>query len=446
MRTIIPIFLLFVGNSVLPSMNIALKQSEISEIKDKLIMPLIGRSLINLGLPDNSISNSGLKCTLTNAILNAEPINNKDIKLILVRGTNTIKNTGEHISGKIAMHAKCTYLLIPFEADINLEIKDISYGGIVSMAVDSNGRPTIEISGIVMTVNPANIKISFSNTPIKVILDLIVPLLKSTVINSINTLAQSQIPQAFSKITSDVISTLPLDIDYSDDTGIHSVMARTPLCEEDRIVFYLWAYGIDLDDPSIPPFNPKVMPDFGPCSQGIQVIISEYVPDSLFYADYTAGILESSINIDLPNSNGIFNCSANDIPDFEFKNEIAVIYYGKCDFNGFYKGKAASATITGYVNGNAIANVKNEKIFYQIVKLTYTITNYMKLTVMSKAEVSKIVEIYLSTLQETLNDGPGKEGIELPMIDGIDYSESTSTIKQGYMEICSTPIINSLLS
>jgi hypothetical protein len=424
------------------SLNIAIRQSEITTVKNQML-PVLTKNLSDMTIADMSFASGSLKCTMSNVHVRLGALDASKININLVPGTNTIKSNGNGIGAVVTAHTKCSYLFITVEPDVTVTLKDVGYSGTVTMTSNTaTGKPVFNLGALTITISTSNMDIVFSNTPIKVILDLLVPLLKSQIISTVNDMAKTTIPDMVNSMIGGMIDTMPVDIEFYNGLGVHSVMARSPLCEDDKLVIYSWTYGVYLKSPKVPTYSPKDMPDFSTCSQGIQVIISEYVPDSLLFAAYYGGLLIDSAEIDYNGVKGTFSCVTNDIPDFTFVNDIAIKYYGTCEFKGTFNGKAVAVKAAGMLVGDGDARVQNEKIFFSIQELIPTVTNIYSISGMTAAEFTQLVNQYANGLEDDINNGIGKNGIALPMIDGIDYSNSVSAMKNGYMEVCSTPIIN----
>ena len=440
MKSALVFSILVLAFSQKPSLNIAIRNSEVEELKNQLL-PVFLKNMTDMVIPDMNVNSGSLKCTMSNIHVKLGSLNPKDIHINFQAGTNTIKSNGEHLSVSVTCHAKCSYLFITVEPDVLVNVKEITYAGTVTLGV-ANQQPSITLGALTVGINPNNMDITFSNTPIKIILDLIVPLFKSTIISQVNSMAANDIPKMVNDIISGLMKTIPIDIPFYNGLGVHSVAQRSPLCENDKLVIYEWSYGVDLKNPKLPPYQPKDMPDFSTCTQGIQVIVSEYIADSILYAAYNAGLLVDTQEISYEGVKGTISCVTNDVPDFQFKNDVFLKYFGTCEFKGTYNGKAVAVKASGVLNGDGDMNVKNEKIFFSIQELIPTITNIISISGMTAAEFQQLINKYANELENTINNGIGKNGIDLPMIDGIDYSNSVSAMKMGYMEVCSTPVIN----
>jgi len=94
------------------------------------------------------------------------------------------------------------------------------------------------------------------------------------------------------------------------------------------------------------------------------------------------------------------------------------------------------------MDGDADAYVKNQKVYVLIADLVPKVLNVIYANNTSKEELQQVMNYYCDLLMKEINNGVGKNGYPLPSIKGLDYSNSVSAIKKGYMEVCSTPVIN----
>lgn len=94
------------------------------------------------------------------------------------------------------------------------------------------------------------------------------------------------------------------------------------------------------------------------------------------------------------------------------------------ELKGTYNGKSVSVKA-----GDGYVNVKDEKLFFANQDFKPIVLNMISISKMTATEFQQVLSMYADYLENSLNNGIGKNGITLPRIDGIDYFKCVSTLK-----------------
>ena len=420
-----------------PSMKNALRNQVLVDLKNNIV-PIISKKLDHLILPDIHTSSSGFKIDVTNIHVHVAAINPAQIYIQFVPNTSTMRigGSGFGMTGSAHIHAKWTIISKSMDADVG--VKNAGFACQFTI-MSVNGKPNIKVDSVQIHLSSGDISIHIHGGIIEKILQFLANLLKGHFLGEIIKQLQSKLPAELTTEVNKILNTLPTDIDIGQGLAIKYSFPYAPFVKQDYLFTGISAYVHAKNNPNPPPYEPADIPEFDAANpKGIQFFLSEYIVKSSLDAAFAVGLMAISLEKDMLGHHIKMACKATKSPEFKFVNAVDVLFAAQCEVL-LDKDPKTKFTLLAEIHVNLKEYMKQAVIFFTIVTAEFTKLEYKQENPIDIEWFKNGINQILAVVKEIVNNDLGQRGIPLPVIQGIDYTDTVEFVKAGYMEVCTTP-------
>ena len=439
-KLLIFVILLPVLLALKPSLKNALRNQVIIDFKNAVV-PIISKQVEHLVLPDIHTSSSGFNIDVTNIHVHVTPFQPGQIGITFIPNTSSIRFTGAgfSMSGSAHIHAKWHFISKSMDADVG--ISGVSFGSQVTL-LSNGGKPNIHVDNVQIGLSSGNVSIHIHGDIISKLIEFVANLLKGHFVSQITSQMSAKIPPAITEAVNSKLNTLPSDIDIAPHLTMKYSFPYSPFVHQDYLFTGISAYIHPKGNPNPPPYEPSDVPEFDPSNpKGIQFFLSDFVVKSSLDASFSVGMLTVSIEKDLMGHHVKMACRASSSPAFAFINAIDVTLASQCDVVLDNNPESAFALLSE-VHVNLKEYMKQAVLFFSITEAKFTRLEYRQEHPIDIEWFKNGINTVLQVIVDEVNGDLGQRGIPLPVINGIDYTDTVEFVKTGYLEICTTPVFH----
>ena len=421
-----------------PSLANALRNQVIVDFKNNII-PVISKQIEHITIPDIHTSQSGFDIDVTNIHVDVRPIDPNNIGIVFVPGTSILRFSSRGISLHGGAHIRVKWSFIQKSMDADIDISGAGFDCQVSL-FSNGGKPNIRVDSL--SVAPGSISIHLHGDIIVKIIEFIVDLLKGRLTNEIVNQLQSKLPPMITQQVNDKLNHIPTDIEVGYDLALKYGFPYAPFVRNDYLFTAINAHIHPKNNPNPPPYEPSDLPEFDPNNpKGIQFFFSDYVVKSSLDASYAVGLLTFSFEKDILEHHIRMDCKATSVPSFGFHSSIDVSVASECNVV-FDNDNNNHFVLVSEVHVNLQEYIRRAVIYFSVDIAKFEKLEYRQDHPVDIEWFKDGVNTVLDAIKEVVNGIMGAKGIPLPTIPGIDYTDTVQYIKQGYMEICTTPVFH----
>lgn len=446
-----------------PSFALNLTESGIANIKTH-VLPIIVSKIMALPLPEIKEKLSFLlTVTVSNLAIKQLDLQPNDLSIDLVDGAILIglNNVGLTIIGQI----KAETLISSNTGALNVVLSGINIGMKTAFALNAEERFTVTISDV--QTNIANFDFTIDDSIIlKLISDLISDdMIKSKIQDQIQQVLNNQAPQFINDFLAKVPYDFKLPIPPIVPLSLNIKPVSAPLINNNSIELglygYIYNYYFNNTGPEIPGPAPFTL---NSTDKQIQIIISQYIVESVFYSLVDADVL-SYVFIDIPGTNYtvttnylevflpgvvekygdntmvIFFCRLPVAPQLDFMHplyDISLDVNVTCEINPVIHYRPTTIGILTFnVSVSADANIINNQLNLNFTEalchnLDIINTNFSKNNLNNlQNSINLLLEIGIETAVEPT--------FELPEIQGIKFNDTSLKFGDGFAAIETSP-------
>ena len=350
-----------------------------------------------------------------------------------------------------------------------VQIQDTSMSATLVMG-QTNGVPHMTVSA--MNFKISDISITISNSPIANVANWLLSVLKDNFISDLTAALNQYGPTALTGIIGEVLGKYSTQAHITETLAINYQLTQNPVVVSSSFVqLSVMGQFIDLTHPDqimlVGP--PPPLPGFNSASKEIQLYVTDYTLNTGLYAGMTSGAFTGEITQQTP---GIGAMLTTTILDTTFPG--LVTKYGPdlpCSFSCAAVAPAPYFVLTqgnpGSITGNIVMEcdllVQNSRAVSLSITTDFnteaSLEKWVLNLTLTNSEVAGVQVIYCQLDQEpsgqdltdflnVLVQGvlPSAflsifgQGITLPTYQGVDLSDATLTIEDGYLSIQATPV------
>lgn len=458
------------GATVPTGIEAGLSQTTFDNFKNAMLPPLLAE-LSTVSLPDYSqvLGNGFFKVSVYVTKVHGTNFNldvaNTGVTLV---GPNSATIQASGLTGQMTF--TCAYES-PLGGDSGegaVQIQDTSMSATLVLG-QTNGVPHMTVSE--MNFKISDISITISNSPIANVANWLLSVLKDNFISDLTAALNQYGPATLTGVIGEVLGEYSTQAQITETLAINYQLTQDPVVMSSSYVqLSVMGQFIDLTHPDqtmlVNP--PPVLPGFNPASKEIQLYVTDYTLNTGLYAGMTSGAFTGEITQQTPGIGAMLTTS---ILDTTFPGLVAM--YGSdepCSFSCAAVAPAPYFVLSAGTPGSIIGNIVMEcDLLVQdarAVSLSITTTfsteasleNWMLNLTLTNSEVASVQVIYCQLEQEPSGQDltdflnilvqgvlPSAflsvfgQGIALPTYPGVDLSDATLTIQDGYLSIQATP-------
>ncbi len=423
-----------------PGMKNALRNQVVIDFKNAVV-PIVSRQIEHLVLPDIHTKSDGFDITVSNIHININPIQPAQINIEFLAGTSSIRfgGSGFGMSGSAHIHAKWKFISKSMDADVG--VRDTSFSTQITMFSNA-GKPNINVDNVQVGISGGNVSIHIHGDIINKIIEFVANLLKGHIVKEVVGQIQAKVPPLVTQTVNARLNTLPSDIDISPSLNMKYSFPYAPFVRGDYLFTGISAYIHPKGNPNPPPYEPKDMPEFDPANpKGIQFFISDFVVKSSIDGTFGIGLFTLSLERDMIGHHIKMTCKATQAPDFNFVNAVDVAVSAECAVV-FDNDPNNAFTLIADVHVNLKEYMKQAVIFFTIQEAKFTKLDYRQDHPVDIEWFKNGVNDVLAVMVEIVNADLGQRGIPLPVVQGIDYTDTAQYVRDGYMVVGTNPIFH----
>lgn len=470
MKTLVLLFVLLIGSAVTrnPGISVAVRQATIDDVKTALL-PQVLSKLQNLQIPD--FTTSGF--TISNIVIDNIDVPANEVEVEFQNGYIAASSSG--LAVHVKLHIEYT---LPFDIKINADTtasassSDISFQ--VQLGYSTSSFATVTITNTQVNINNLDIEIDGVLGQIaSAIINLVAPLLSSTINDSLAGTLQSSVQQAITQALAGVpgyatIPGTPLGGDYGLSSG--------PVLTADYMSLSIDGTFYDANQafayPPIP--QPGTLPAIDTTTnENVQFFIDEYVFNSAAYGCYIADYIKYTITPKMIPSSSPISLNTSSLGDIfpglltAYGPNLACQLVCAADDNAPSVGLNTSG-LYGSVTGGCILQVDdngtwddafllNSELSFLVDVSLKNYTLYGNISTLSMATITAsnstigpvdttglndmiqgLLELGIPIIDQAILSG----GFPLPFIPDTNLASAEVTFNQGYMKIGADPIFS----
>lgn len=412
----------------------ALRNQVIIDFKNAIV-PIISKQVEHMVLPD---VHSGA-VTISNIHIHINPFHPNQIGITFVPNTSSIKFSATgfgmqgtcHVCAKIGFIHKC--------CDIGIHVDSAGFQAQITL-LSANGKPNIKVDSL--TVQVGGVGVHASCGFLSPIINLVIKLLQGHIISEVVKQLQSKVPGILTKEVNDKLNTLPSDIDVGPSLSMKYTFPYAPFVRGDYLFTGIFGYIHPKSDPNPPNYPVPDAPEYDASNpKGVQFFLTDYVVKSALDSAFRLGLLKANIEKDMLGHHIKMECKANAVPGFGFANAIDSTIGAGCNVI-FDNNNDNRFTILAELHVNLKEYAKQAIIFFTITEAKFTKLEYKTEKPIDIEWFKRGINDVLAIVIQIVNADLGQRGIPLPQVKGIDYTDMVQLVKNGYMEICATPVFH----
>eukprot|EP00830_Metopus_es_P019061 TRINITY_DN6872_c0_g1_i1.p1 TRINITY_DN6872_c0_g1~~TRINITY_DN6872_c0_g1_i1.p1 ORF type:complete len:479 (+),score=84.36 TRINITY_DN6872_c0_g1_i1:41-1438(+) len=423
-----------------PSMKNALRNQVIVDFKNA-IAPIISKKVSHLVLPDVHASKFGISIDITNVYIDVAPFSGNQIGVVFVPGTSILRFSarGFAMNGHAHIRAKWAFITKSFDADIG--VRNLGFDCQTSL-LSVNQKPNIKVDSLAIHLSGGDVSIHFHGGIVEKILEFVADLLKGHFVSQIVGQLQSKLPPEITSKVNEILNKLPTDIDVGQGLSMKYGFPYAPYVKQDYLFTGITAYIHVKGNPTPPPYEPADIPEFDAANpKGIQFFVSDYIVKSSLDASFAIGMMKVSFEKDVMGHHIKMACKADKVPSFAFINAIDVTVSAQCDVL-LDNDPKTKFTLIIELHVNLKEYIKQAVIFFSIGEVKITKIEYKQENPVDIEWFKNGINTILEVITAIVNSELGQKGIPLPVIPGIDYTDTVQFVRAGYLEICTTPVFH----
>jgi len=421
-----------------PSLKNALRNKVVIDFKNAIV-PIISKQVQHLKLPDIHTDSSGFHFDITSIVVEVHAINPNQINIVFVPNSSSIKFSGSGFSMHGGAHIEVKWLFISKSMGADVNINGAAFECKISL-ISNKGKPNIKVDGI--SVHAGNVDIHLNGDIIVKIIEFIVGLLKGHFINEIVGQLQGKLPSLITNEVNKRLNGIPTDISIGKDMAIKYGFPYTPFVKTDYLFTGITAYVHQIKNPNPPPIDIPDLPEFDASDhKGVQFFFSDYILKSSINACYQNQFLQMIIEKDMLGHHVKMVCKATHSPNITFANAIDLIVDSECSVE-FDHNATNHFTLVAEVHANLKEYMKHAVIFFSISVAQFKKLEFKQDHPIDIEWFKNGINTVLDVVREFINGEIGQKGIPLPTIPGIDYTDTTQSVKKNYIEICTNPVFH----
>jgi hypothetical protein len=266
--------------------------------------------------------------------------------------------------------------------------------------------------------------------------------LKGHLVKEIVKNLESKVPGILTNEVNKKLNGLPTDIDIGPSLQIKYSFPYAPFVRGDYLFTGIYAFIHPKGNPTPPNYPVPDAPEFdGANPKGVQFFLTDYVVKSALDTAFKLGLLTAKFEKDMLGHHVRMECKAAAMPGFGFINAIDAVVPAECKVV-FDRNENNRFTIIAELHVNLKEYAKAAVIFFQITEVKFNKLEYKTEKPIDIEWFKKGINEVLAVVIQIVNADLGQRGIPLPKIPGIDYTDMVQFIKNGFMEICATPVFH----
>lgn len=430
------IFLLVVLLPVLfcqkPTIKNALRNQVVIDFKNAIV-PIISRQVEHMHLPD---VHSG-KVSITNIQIHIDPFNPNQIGIQFIPNTSTIQFVAGGFKMQGSAHVCAKILIVTKCCDIKTSVGDAGFTAQVTL-LSVNNKPNIRAENLHVHVGGVGIHVSCGF--LSPLINFIIGLLKGHIVGQVVHALESQLPGLMMKEVNARLNDLPVDIDIGPNLQIRYGFPYAPFVRSDYLFTGIFAFIHQRGNPTPPNFPIADVPEFdGGHPKGVQFFLTDYVIKSALEASFRLGLLTASFERDMLGHHIKMDCRASRMPEFGFINAIDSVVPAECSVV-FDRNNNNHFTVVADLHVNLKEYAKQAIIFFTIIEARFQRLEYRTDKPIDIEWFKRGINDILAVVIQIINADLGQRGIPLPKFRGIDYVDMVQLVKNGYLEVCTTPV------
>jgi len=423
-----------------PSLKNALRNQVIIDFKNAVV-PIISKQIEHMTLPDIHTKSSGFDIDVTSIAINIAAFQPSQIAIQFLPGTSSIRfgGNGFSMNGGAHIHAKWHFISKSMNADVG--VSDVSFQVQITF-LSANNKPNIRVDSVNIGLSSGNVHIHIHGDIIDKILEFLANLLKGHIVGQVVSQLQSKVPPVVTNLINSKLNTLQTDIEVGQNLNLKYGYPSASFVKGDYMFTGISAYIHPKNNPNPPPYEPKDMPEFDANNaKGIQFFMGDYLIKSSVDSLYALGGMAMSFEKDMLGHHIKMDCKASKAPEFAFIKAIDVKISATC--NVVVDNNPQSAfTLIAEVHVNLKEYMKAAVLFFTIQEAKFTNLEYKQDHPVDiewfKNGINSVLEIVVAIVNGDL----GQRGIPLPVVQGIDYTDTVQYVGDGYMVIATNPVFH----
>ncbi len=421
------------------SMRNSLRNQVLIDYKNAMI-PILYKKIAHMNFPPSHKSGS-VDIDTWDTYVDVAPISPAQIGIIFLSGTTSMQFTGSGFLVTGASKVRAKWHFIQKTVDARVRITKLGFNAQISF-VCNGGKPNIVVNHFKIGLSSNDVSIDIGGGLINWILKLVINMLKGRFISGIVESMEGKLPAQMTEQVNRRLNTLSSTVKIGPYLSLHYSFPEAPFVRNDYLLTSIAAFVHPNGNPNPPPYQPKDIPEFDAAiPQGIQFFISDYVVKSAVDASFAIGKLTATMDRDINGHNVKMLCRATNSPSFNFINAIDVVIDALCDVT-FDNQPTNRFALVLQLHLNLKEYIRAAVIFFAISQASFTKLEYKINGPVDIEWFKKGINQVLETAVALVNGILGERGFPLPVVKGIDYTQTVQYIKNGYMEIGVNPVFN----
>jgi hypothetical protein len=252
---------------------------------------------------------------------------------------------------------------------------------------------------------------------------------------------QDKVPPLVTTKVNQILNSFSTDIKITDKIYMKYQFPNTPIVGDKYLMTGIVVYLHPVNDPSPPPGPITPMSEIDANPKGAQFFLSGYIVRSVLNTDYKLNVMTIKVNTKLDGHQVSMTCSVSKVLDFKFTNAISAVVDGICNV-ALDNDPNPKFQVILALQLELKEKVKNAILFFYAEKFAISKLEFKMIHQVDIEWFKKVINEVTAVILEVINGELGQEGIPLPTIKEVDYTDIVQYIGNGLTMVGTTPVFH----
>lgn len=429
------------AESIKPSLNIAVKSSDLSVIKNVWIKE-ISDKLKEIPLPDFKASFLLNKITGKNVKAQIIPFSESQIEISLIDGTNDIRIEGKGLNMNATMDLISEFLFISHNCKGSVKMSSTGFTARIEL-LQNGGQFKINIKELKISTTRSHFSIKLTGNFLTRVLNFLLQCIHFIFFSFITNSVDSAIKEMTAKVINDALSNHSYDIELfkwrSTSVFAKFIVAFVNQTKNGYMPISLFVYAHKKTNKNPPKELPNDLPvSNGTCNGAHQIFLSDYILKTILNTSYEEGLLKFEYKMKVLTIDIELGCRLTSLPSMELKSDIEV--KGKTNCLGKITSKKLPLDVAFSFEADGFSkigqHIKDAKFYLEIEELRVENLRLIKGEDIDEKKLKDMITSLAKDFKDEVNESIAKNGISLPIVKYLDFSAIREYIIKDHIYIC----------
>eukprot|EP00826_Nyctotherus_ovalis_P043588 TRINITY_DN4607_c0_g1_i3.p1 TRINITY_DN4607_c0_g1~~TRINITY_DN4607_c0_g1_i3.p1 ORF type:complete len:461 (+),score=65.80 TRINITY_DN4607_c0_g1_i3:119-1501(+) len=427
-------FALWKAESLKSTLNLAIKSSELSTIKDALVAEFLTKPK-EITLPDFTSDFLFGSIAGKNVRVRIPSLRGSQISIALVEGTADILIEGKDIdlNGNMDLIGNLFFFTREWKASVKMASTAFTARARLSR---NNERVQVALKEFSIISSRGNFSIEITGDFFDSILNMLLKIVHFIFFELVTDSVSSIVKGMTTKAIDEALKNYPNTVRLFPNVYAKFVVVSINAVKSGYLPISLYVYGYNKTIPK--ELSPSLPNRDAPCNKGFQLFLSDFVLRTILKASYEGGLLKFTQKMEFFTIAMEVGCEANTVPVLIMQGDIQVSEGAKCSLKMQSKQPQLNltASFTADVSSKLKEHIENAKLHIVIEELKVGNLKVVEGEDIEEEKLMSMINSLISDFKREINRVIEKYGIDLPLIKHFDLSDIKERIVQNYIFVC----------